>query len=645
MKSHILIEQEISNLEDRNHLCLLYDKDPLEQMPALIPFIKQGLENNEQFIYITDDISIEQLILLLKYSRVDVDYEIRKGSLKLWTKNEWVDSDVDVQKEARKVRSLADDALSAGYSGIRLAVEMTWSLGKNITVEKLEKWETALNTIFTPEFPGKIICQYNRDKLPEPVISQAFRTHPHVIVDNCLCKNDYYEQKENTGRITSTTSTGKMITGLKKANASKKKKSGKQQLDLKYLRWGTHLCNFYNNKEDLEEILVPYFKGGLENNEMCMWVTSEPFNRLEAIEALKKEVPELDTYLESGQIVVIGACQWYANNGRLKPIQKVLDSWVRKEQEALKRGFKGLRVSGNTYWLEKKDWNKFEEYESIVNDTIHNYKMMALCSYPLDKCSASDIVDVVSNHQRTFIKKNGKISIIDNNESTKYETMLLDVCRDLENRINHRTEELSQSLEEKNILLKEIHHRVKNNLQVITSLLRLHANRYGDKNTVFEDCQNRIQSMALVHEELYKSNNMANLNLKDYIHNLGTKLFETYNLNKDQVSFEVNINDGLLDIDKSMSCGLILNELITNSIKYAFSGDGKGTIKVDFSTNDGNAKLTVSDDGVGLPKGYKLDDETPTLGMKLVKTLTSQLEGDLKINNGRGLTYNLEFPL
>lgn len=194
MENRILSEQQIPNSIQENHLCLIYNRDPLEQMPALIPFIKQGLENNERFIYIADDISVEQLSLILKISGIDVETESNRGSLKLWTRKEWRQpGELDSQKKSEQVQGLIDDALKAGFKGIRFAVEMTWTLGPDISAEKLEHWEATINTIFTPGFPGKIICQYSRHKLSAPVINQALKTHPFAIVNDCVCHNTFYE--------------------------------------------------------------------------------------------------------------------------------------------------------------------------------------------------------------------------------------------------------------------------------------------------------------------------------------------------------------------------------------------------------------------------------------------------------------------
>ena len=187
--------------------------------------------------------------------------------------------------------------------------------------------------------------------------------------------------------------------------------------------WGTHFCHFYHTKQDLIDVLVPYIKTGLENNEFCMWVTSEPLNCEEARAELQKAVKDLDQYNKKGQIEILDFSQWYTRTGRFDA-DKVLQGWVDKEQQARKNGFEGLRLTGNTFWIEHKDWKSFSDYEATINNVIHNYKMLAICSYSLDKCDASDILDVFSTHQFALLNHNGKWATIESAERKQAEEAL-----------------------------------------------------------------------------------------------------------------------------------------------------------------------------------------------------------------------------
>ncbi|MGB8227147.1 MAG: MEDS domain-containing protein, partial [Sedimentisphaerales bacterium] len=187
--------------------------------------------------------------------------------------------------------------------------------------------------------------------------------------------------------------------------------------------WGMHLCQFYQTKEDLVDILVPYFKAGLENNEFCMWITSEPLKAENAKAALNKELKDLDKYVKKGQIEILDYNDWYAKSGQFDSDQ-VLAGWVEKEKQAIEKGFEGLRLTGNTFWLEKKDWRRFTDYEAAINSVISKSRMLAIFSYPLDKCRASEVIDVVSNHQFAIIRDEGKWICIENFEYKKAEEAL-----------------------------------------------------------------------------------------------------------------------------------------------------------------------------------------------------------------------------
>jgi PAS domain S-box-containing protein len=187
--------------------------------------------------------------------------------------------------------------------------------------------------------------------------------------------------------------------------------------------WGTHFCQFYQTKEDLINILIPYFKEGLKNNEFCMWVTSEPLSKEEAEESIRKVTPDFDKYLRRGQIEIIPYTEWYLKNGDFNH-QRVLNGWLEKMNQALNEGYDGLRLTGNTFWLEKYIWKDFTDYELEVNNVIGNYKMLAICTYSLDKCGANDILDVVSTHQFALIKREGTWKLIESSELKETKEML-----------------------------------------------------------------------------------------------------------------------------------------------------------------------------------------------------------------------------
>jgi PAS domain S-box-containing protein len=178
------------------------------------------------------------------------------------------------------------------------------------------------------------------------------------------------------------------------------------------ISWGTHFCQFYQTKEDLLDLLVPYFRAGLENNEFCMWVTAEPLRKEEAKVAMANVMPDFSRYLACGQIEILRHDEWYLKDG-VFDLKRVLNGWVDKLNEALKQGYEGMRVTGNAAWLERNAWENFLDYEAQINGVIGRLRMLALCTYPLHKCSASDIIEVVNNHEFALLKRHGKWELIE----------------------------------------------------------------------------------------------------------------------------------------------------------------------------------------------------------------------------------------
>lgn len=175
--------------------------------------------------------------------------------------------------------------------------------------------------------------------------------------------------------------------------------------------WGTHFCQFYESKEGLIDLAVPYFKAGLENNEFCVWVTSVHLNEEDTRKAMTRAVPQFDRYIQGGQIEIVPFTEWYLKGGDFD-LHRVIQAWVEKLNQALARGYDGMRVTGDATStitsLGKSSWNAFAEYEQAVDRKLREHKMLALCTYALDRCAATGIIDVVQYHQFALIERKGK---------------------------------------------------------------------------------------------------------------------------------------------------------------------------------------------------------------------------------------------
>ncbi len=206
--------------------------------------------------------------------------------------------------------------------------------------------------------------------------------------------------------------------------------------------------------------------------------------------------------------------------------------------------------------------------------------------------------------------------------------------------------QIKASLEEKELLLQEVHHRVKNNLQVISSIFSLQSSYIEEPRilSILRDSQNRIASMALIHEKLYHSDTLAKIDFDDYIETLTANLFACYNISPQKIGLKLQIENVSLNLDTAIPCGLLLNELVSNSLKHAFPADESGTIFIEFSAESNHQlKLIVRDTGRGLPEGLDFQKNN-SLGLRLVRALTRQLRGTLDIKNSHGAYFQITFP-
>ncbi len=252
------------------------------------------------------------------------------------------------------------------------------------------------------------------------------------------------------------------------------------------------------------------------------------------------------------------------------------------------------------------------------------------------------------NVELNLKKKNGQgITALENarvvrDQQSKvmfYEGVLTDISER-----KQAEEKIKAALEEKEVLLKEIHHRVKNNMQMVSSLLKLQEIKMKDLTVkkAFKESQNRIRSMAMIHEKLYQSEDLTKIDIGKYIESLTTDLFWTYNVRPDTIKLRIRVKNVYFDIDLAISCGLIINELISNSLKYAFPEGKKGEIIIDFSLKNDKYQLTVGDNGTGFPEDLDFR-KVESLGLQLVMLLGKKIKGTIELNRRKGTVFKIIF--
>jgi len=253
--------------------------------------------------------------------------------------------------------------------------------------------------------------------------------------------------------------------------------------------------------------------------------------------------------------------------------------------------------------------------------------------------------------EKKYIRKDGteidvvvhSVGIRDDEGNVKFGTAFVE---DITER-KQAEEQIKASLKEKNTLIDEIHHRVKNNLNVITSLLNLQAKRIDDDRTkdILKDSQSRIYAMAAIHETLHGSENLSEIDLKKYLFKITTSIFQASSIDPKKVKLRTDIEELPISIDQASPLGLIINELLSNSLKYAFPDEGEGEIIVSMKKLDKELELTIEDDGIGLPEEFDLKN-SKTLGLKLVRTLVeNQLDGSIDMESNNGTKFTIKFNI
>ncbi len=301
----------------------------------------------------------------------------------------------------------------------------------------------------------------------------------------------------------------------------------------------------------------------------------------------------------------------------------------------------------------------FSKNEILITDVVSN--ITNTCSRAVERyrlegkiIARTKELEKVNEDLKNEIKEKEKISSlldaerinIENTIESKTE-YLQEMNAQLEFKVksSKKTEiKLKESLSEKDLLLREIHHRVKNNLQIISSLLYLQSNKVRQSECVklFHESQNRIRSMALIHEKLYQSKDISRINLRDYLNSLTAELVQSCQ-SGNLISLELDLENLLLSVEKALPIGLIVNELFSNSLKYAFPEFKKGIISISMKRFDTDKYiLNYNDNGIGLPDGFDLNMHS-SLGLRLVSNLVKQLDGELEISSNNGAHFGILF--
>lgn len=416
--------------------------------------------------------------------------------------------------------------------------------------------------------------------------------------------------------------------------------------------WGTHFCQFYQTQKDLSDTLVSYFKAGLVNNELCVWVTSEFLTKDEAIAAMERAVPDFSRHLEKGQMEIFPYTDWYLKTGKFE-MERVLMMWLDKHNQALDMGFTGLRVSGNPFWLDnKKDWDDFTAYESKITNAIRGYKLLVLCTYSLDKCGANEIIDVVINHQFALIKQGGEWKLIESDEYKKTKEALEDSEQRLRNFIAIMGHEL------RNLITP-----------TVLSLDLIKNKKIEDKEVkkAIETARRQSDNLSALLKDLLDALRMGRGQIKlqeretdlgAVVKNAAAAAKHLFKENKQKLEIEKAVKK-IKTIADPLRLEQIFVNLLSNASKYS---NKNGAIKVSTGQEGGEAQIKVRDFGIGIAADElknifnlfsRLDYSTTQkregfgVGLYLARELARLHGGDISVVSeglGKGSEFTVRIP-
>jgi len=446
--------------------------------------------------------------------------------------------------------------------------------------------------------------------------------------------------------------------------------------------WGAHFCLFYETKQDLLDTLISYCKSGLESEEYCLWIVAEPLTIEEAKDALKGAVPDLDGYLAGSRLEITSARDWFLQGGTFDG-KRVTASWYEKLARLSARGYAGVRVTGDTTWLAKKDWTHFCDYEDGLNEVIGNQRLAVLCTYPLAACGAPQILDVVRTHQFVLARRHGNWDILETATLKRAKGELKRLNEELEQRVEERTGELmraSEALREAQTQLAHVNRlttmgqvaasiaheinqplaAVVNNANACLRWLAAQNLEEGRRSAelVIADGDRASDIMSGI-RALFKKAPLQNSAV-----DVNEVIVEVISLThgevvKHGVSVQTQLAEGLplIQGDRVQLQQVILN-LIINAVE-AMSGVREGSRELQISSGrdaSGGVLLAVQDSGPGLnPDGFdRLFDAFYTtktggmgMGLSVCRSIVEQHGGRIWASSkaGPGATLQLTLPV
>lgn len=415
-----------------------------------------------------------------------------------------------------------------------------------------------------------------------------------------------------------------------------------QIMDLEY---GDHSCILYNTVEQQMRVAIPFFRKGFEQGDHCLYVVNE--QSIEDVQSRFEEAGiDVEARKQCGALSFESAEDTFLRSGSFS-VEEMLDFVDDHIDSIGEDGFSGFRSAGEMSWVLQTDTSPEEmvEYEARLNEIIRDRWAILLCQYNDEKFPADIVQKILATHPIAVVE-----DLVCSNPFYEPPELLLEDSDD-EQLVEWRIRQLEdyrrsqELLDEKESLLKEIHHRVKNNMQVINSFLAMQSRNVesDEAHRAFRESMRRIRAMALVHEKLYQTSDRSTVDFEQYLRNLVGNIAGSSGLSCD-VSVTVEVDDSTLDPDRCITCGLIVNELVSNSLQHGLESTGDGAIDVTFRETDSDGKiLSVQDNGRGFVEDFD-PDQSGSTGLDIVGSLVGyELDGTIEFENDNGARVTVTF--
>ena len=365
--------------------------------------------------------------------------------------------------------------------------------------------------------------------------------------------------------------------------------------------FGTHFCQFYRTKADLIDTLVPYFLEGLANNELCLWVTSENLRVEEARALLREALPDYDDYEARGQIGIYDFRDWYLKSGGTPP--QALQAWVDHERLAIENGYQGLRLTGDTAWLERSGWDEFVAYEEAVNGTFRNFRIVGLCTYHLESCTAEDVIDVCRNHQFALTRRAGDWELI--------ESSTLKMAKaELERRVEERTSELEGALRSRDEFLAMLAHELRNPLAPIRNaaqVIRLVGPDDGHMTWARDVIDRQVHQLSRLVDDLLDVSRVTRGRVELQKQEIELAMVVAHAVETSRPFIDERRHTLTVTLPRTAvvlhadlaRLSQVISNLLNNACKYMEEG---GRISLTAEQEGGEVRIRVRDQGLGIPR-------------------------------------------